>query len=75
MSLREVADKTGLSAAYLCDIEHGNRHAPVGTLEAIRQALRARIVKSEVECRACARTGHEPSLTLATPQSSGKEGA
>ena len=33
MSIRELANELGLSAAYISDIEKGNRKAPVNHLE------------------------------------------
>ena len=36
-SARELAGKIGITASYLCDIEKGNRHAPLNHLDTISQ--------------------------------------
>lgn len=61
LSGREVAKRAGISAPYLCDIEMGNRHAPIKTLEGIRRALgKARIVESHRACPTCQGIGAVP---------------
>ena len=37
LTIRELADQLSLSAAYICDIEKGNRKAPINKLEALAQ--------------------------------------
>lgn len=56
-SLREIAKKAKITAAYLCDIEHGNRNAPILTLLRIALALHAKIEYAESICTHCIGTG------------------
>lgn len=59
LTMRAVAAKAGISAAYLCDIELGNRNVPVNTMEKIRRAMgpKARVVESHCACPKCHGTG------------------
>lgn len=47
VSLRETAENLGISAAYLSDIEKGNRKAPLEHLE--RLAVLLQVEESEIE--------------------------
>lgn len=38
-SARELAGKLGITASYLCDIEKGNRHAPINHIDSIMQVF------------------------------------
>lgn len=39
LSLRAVAERAGLSASYICDLERGRRNAPTSTVIRIAEAL------------------------------------
>ena len=39
MTLAAISGSAGISIAYLCDIERGNRHGSEGTLQRIADAL------------------------------------
>jgi DNA-binding Xre family transcriptional regulator len=43
LSARELADKTGISAAFLSELENGKKEGGVSTLKKIAQALRVTI--------------------------------
>lgn len=39
LTLADISGSVGISIAYLCDIENGNRHGSIGTLKRIAAAL------------------------------------
>ena len=39
LTAREIAEKLNLSSVYICDIEKGNRHAPLGHLDQVAEIL------------------------------------
>ena len=48
MTLAEISGSAGISIAYLCDIERGNRHGTDGTLQKIAAALGVSVSDLEV---------------------------
>lgn len=47
ITIRHLADKVGISASYLSDMENGNRNVPLKTLVKINDALGVTLVNKE----------------------------
>ena len=48
LTLADISSSVGISIAYLCDIERGNRHGSEGTLKRIADALGVSVAELEV---------------------------
>ena len=48
LTLADISGSAGISIAYLCDIERGNRHGSEGTLKRIAEALGVTVNDLEV---------------------------
>lgn len=48
-SLRDLGDRIGLSAQYLCDIEQDRRYPPLYTIEKIAKALDVSVLDLDPE--------------------------
>lgn len=50
MTVRDLADKTGINHSNLCKIEGGKLSATIDTLSKIANALGAKITMQEADC-------------------------